>query len=403
MAERSRLFPLALFVLVIVAASGAAIGATSGVTVASTFPVGDSGGASADGQLDESEIVYLSPAAQDVGQEDYEQTGLDVSSAVAGDVQRLHGNFDKLAFEERQATFDDPDEREAFISETNEDIVDRIQTLDAHSERLIREHNEGELSTGALVREFLRLDIGASQHRSFAEYVNQFSSDDTIPNAVEEELVMLSNPVADELEATARGDEPGRSVYVQTSDDALVLAISGTEHLRQATLRGERDIGGDDQFEQGDDGRIPAAIERTNELYPWASLSSIGTVFRAPGVYQVQMTHDYTDLEIYLDGATTEVFHEIQWVQSTSVPVSSTTTNTTAALELTVEATDPTGPMHVSVVDATTGDPVEATVSIDDQPVGTTDDGELWVTQPRGNFEVTVTTPEGETVTVTGP
>lgn len=396
MVERSRTLLLALFALVIVAIGGGAV---------SALPAADSPGESvADATLDERELTYLSPPTQDVGQQGYEQTGLDVSSAVANDVQRLHGNFSKLAFEERQATFDDPDEYDAFISETTDNLTERILALDTRSETLIQEYNDGHLSTGMLLREFLRLDAAATQQRAFAEHVNQFTAEDTIPNAVEEELVMVSNPVADKLEAGTRETEPRRTVYVQSSDDALVLALSGPEHLRQATLRGARDKDAPDQFTQESETEITLALERANELYPWASISSIGTVFRAAGIYQVDMVHEYTTLTVYLDGGTTDVFHEVQSVQASSVPVSSTATNSTAQLELTVESTDPTGPMRVSVDDAVTANPVEASVAVDGQHVGSTGEtGELWVTQPLGTFEVTVTTPGGETATVSGP
>lgn len=345
-------------------------------------------------------ISYLSPPAAEVEREAHYSTGLDVSTAVTADVERLRGNYTKLAFDQRRTSLESTEQQREYINRTTDRIVNRIEQLDANQAAAIEAYSEGELSTSGFLREFLRTKVAATEQRAFAEYVNLFQLEETIPPAVHTEIVMLPDPVVGHLETAARQGTGDRAVYLHTSEDAVVLASAGPEHLRQATLRDERDPSLPDQF-AGDD-LITAVNDRMNELYPWARV--VGFQSRIGGLYNVELNHASTDVEVELDGGTTNVFHEIQRVDSPTLSLSTTVTNSSAGLTLTVETTQPTGPMRVSVVDETAGDPVSATVYVDGNRVGPTGaEGNRWVVQPLGEFDLTVETPSGESVTVSGP
>jgi hypothetical protein len=58
--------------------------------------------------------------------------------------------------------------------------------------------------------------------------------------------------------------------------------------------------------------------------------------------------------------------------------------------------------MRVTVTDAASAQPVEATLEINDQSLGTID-GEYWAIQPDGEFTVTATTANNETAVVAFP
>lgn len=380
---------------VVVASSGPSV-LTDGDSTSQVATVPDEDSA----DLQDGSISYLSPPAAEVEREAHYSTGLDVTTAVTADVERLRGNYTKLAFDQRRASLDSPEAQQEYINRTVDRIVDRIEQLDADQAAAIEAYSEGDLSTSGFLREFLRTEIAATEQRAFAEYIDLFQLEETIPQAVHSEIVMLPDPVTSDLETAARQGTGDDAVYIHSSADAVVLASAGPEYLRQATLRDERDASLPDQF-AGDD-LITDVNERMNELYPWARV--VGFQSRSGGLYTVELNHVSTDVEVALDGGTTNVFHEVQRVDTPTLPVSTTVTNSSADISLSVETTQPTGPMRVAVVDETTGNPVSATVFVDGNLVGPTGgDGNRWVVQPLGLFELTVETSTGETVTVSGP
>lgn len=401
MTSRRRVLSAVLATLCLVALVGVVAGA-SGVAVLTDDSASQAPQPAANGSasLQEKSISYLSPPPSAVDREAHYSTGLDVATAVTADVQRLRGNYTKLAFDQRRTSLDSPERQREYFNQTINRTVDRIVALDGDHAAAIEAYNEGDLSTGSFLREFLRIEIAADQQREFAEYVDLFQLEGTVPPAVDTEIVMLPDPVAADIETASRQGTGEAAVYLQTSDDAVVLASAGQEYLRQATLREERDPSLPDQF-AGDD-LITNVTDRMKELYPWARV--VGFQSRSGGLYRVELDHESTEVEVLLDGGTTNVFHEIQRVDTPSLPVSETITNTSAGHTVSVETTQPTGPMRVSVVDETSGQPQSATVYVDGNRVGPTGvDGRRFVVQPVGSFELSVETSSGETVTVSGP
>lgn len=354
------------------------------------MPVGSDQSQTAEDDITDDEAVptYLSPSPAEVEQESQYATGLDVSTAVTVDVERLSGNLSRAAHE-MQA--------EADPAETAADIEDRIEQLDDTHERILGAYNDGEIATGTFLREVLRIHVAATEKRQFAE---RYTDSATKPAIVSTGTLFLDAPVTASLDPIARGERPPTPLYVLTSADGIVLADPGESFLRQATIRSYRDLEAPDQFE-GDD-RISLIQERMNELYPWAQLT--GWFLKGSGLYEVEMTHDVSQLILYLDGGTTDVFQEIQEVSSSELAISATSANTTDGLTVEVETTQATGPMRVTVTEEGTEQPVEATVSVNGTPLGSTGlDGSRWFVQPRDTIDVTVETDDGRAVSVSGP
>mgnify|MGYP000271257386 CR=1 FL=1 len=107
------------------------------------------------------------------------------------------------------------------------------------------------------------------------------------------------------------------------------------------------------------------------------------------------------------DGGTTNVFHELQVVDADELSTSAT--NSSDGVSVTVDGGTPTGPMRIAVAASGdgngSGDPiVDATVSVGETVVGTTDSAGLFrTTQPMTAGTVTVETQAGVTVTVDIP
>ena len=355
---------------------------------------------------------YPAPHHSDVTRQDYTETGLDVSSAVASDADALRGELTRdsfrIQFEETPTS-----DRQEFVDEMAASIQTRMESLDESHGSLIAAYSENELSADRLLGEYLRVIEQVEEHRlliSTVETVTAESDDASLSEDVQTEfdkvgaeILVLPTPVIDDYRDAVRSQSDQQSVYVQASADAIVLStITPHRHTRQATLRGERIVGGTDQFAEDGDSRIVEAFERAEELYPSIRVS-IGAPFAHTTVYRVDSPQSQGELVSFIDGATRNVFHEIRSIDPALVNVTGTHQNSTDSLQLDVETTDPSGPMHVSVTDST-GSPVDATVTVGDWTVGSTDpNGELWTIQPLGELSVTATDGDDESVTVTLP
>jgi hypothetical protein len=112
------------------------------------------------------------------------------------------------------------------------------------------------------------------------------------------------------------------------------------------------------------------------------------------GIYGIEYNHPHgttrnDDLTMYYDAGTQRVFREIQFKNVETIPIDGPTTQTEEGLQLQVFTTRGGGPLLVNVTDASTGNPVDATIRVNGQGVGSTMfDGRLWTVAPRDTFEV---------------
>ncbi len=383
------------------------------VVVGLTVGFASSGGAVAPQETVGQDPPYLSPDPETVTREEYTELGVDVSAAAAADAQNIRGRHRAAAFTER---FDATEEPAALVASVTDELGARAEALDGQHAQLLATYSDGEISTGRLLRELVRQKAAAAAHRRLVDRVEAAAiGSDTVngsravrerSEALDDEILALESPVTDAL---ADGQvDPRSTVYAQAGTDTLVLALTNQTHMqRQATLRDQREKNAPNQFVQqaGENENANAlAINRAEELYGGdngAELSFSLPPFDAT-VYGIEGSTIGGSFVGYLDGATTNIFHEKQTVTMSDVPVSGTLTDTSGELSLTVETTTATGPMRVSVTGG--GDPVEgAELLVADQSVGTTDArGQTWVTQPLAGATVRVTV-DDETVTVTLP
>jgi len=194
-------------------------------------------------------------------------------------------------------------------------------------------------------------------------------------------------------------------IYAETSGDGYTLAyVTDDYYVRETYLGAERDENATDTFTQADVPRGNAARLRGYELYPWVTNHSLSPAVQGlgrSGIYR--FTADFTDGELtaYIDGGTTSVFRESQRHKLSAMPVSNTITATNDSLDMRVNKTYESGPLHVDLSHNETALPENATVRVNGDPVGHTGtDGSLWIVEPRGPDRITATTAENETVSV---
>jgi len=350
---------------------------------------------------------YLSPPAENVTRQQYETADLDVSGAIAADAARLQGDKERNRVEYELTRAAEPAEvAEELIAPIEHDVA-RLETKQRH---LVQNHSAGDISDGTFVREVVRHEATAQQYRSIAEHVRE---EVALPDALgtrygnlRGEIPLLPAPLSEQLDRATTGEVDPTQVYIQSSPNSFVLGTVVDEtYVRQAVLFDQRDRAADDQFVLDSRAAPEAAFSRGASLYPWANNDNFGPNIQGFGtssVYLFSSSHSHGELRSYLDGGTTNPFYEYQQKNALSVPVTQFTQDTNNGLRLTVESTAPTGPMRIQVLGTGDTELSDIDVSINGQTLVRIDDGEdFWTIQPVGTFEVTATTPEGESVTVT--
>lgn len=343
----------------------------------------------------------------------------DVGGAMAADSSATHSTYEttwlRAAFE---AAGDNRTQRRLVVERGADRLDARIEALEDREARALERYNEGEISTRTYLRELATIDQAARSLRESVDLLYTYSSavgepvTDRRIAAQKARLLPLVGPVRSRTAAAMRGDKQPTRVYVETSSQGVVLATIDRgpftqEYLREAYVPSARNPDGIDQFERSGD-RLGAARQRAAELYPWAfdrGPTSAGSFTGEPflfnaGVYSVQVGHPHGtsrthDLLIFLDGATRDVFHEIQYKDLSAVPTVFASANASQGINVSINRTRTGGPMLVTVRNTTTGEPVEAQLLVDGEPVGTTAvDGQRWIIAPGPTVQVTAVSGE---------
>lgn len=210
--------------------------------------------------------------------------------------------------------------------------------------------------------------------------------------AIDYELQMLDGPVRAYAAAVISGERPAGRVSIQVGDGNIELtAIDNGAYVREAYRFDNRATGGQITAATAED--IVAA------QYPWFWERRSGGTWSIGGpgsLSLVSIEIDEGSLQTFIDGTTEERFVEHQRIGLDEVVPVTRTTKRQDGLEVTVRRTYVGGPLDVHVVDADTGQPVAADVSVGQNGqesvfVGsTTNGGNIWTLTPRGTFTLTV-------------
>jgi len=405
---------LALVVAVLVLAPAVAGVTTAGPTVADVTPTGSAPAADASAVGAETFPVirarsnttnYLDIRGRDVQRNSYAQASLDGSTTVGSAVTRLRGDYAVRSFEVAYANATTEEARTALIRAEVNRLAARIESLESKQSGALDDYNDGDLSARGFVAELAAVDAGAesveSQFDRIVERAGVFMPSElqTRINDLRADLVPLRGPVRDRVAAAMAGDRPATDVYTLTSPTGIVLTtVDGERFYREAYLAANRDPDAEDNFvTEGDSTGLIPAIDRASELYPWVYSRTSPGISRqgASSVYTISVDHDQGRLVSNIDGATRNVFYEVQTLQTNRVPTNPFE-NETEELAVRVETAFGTGPMEVVVTDPVTAEPLNATVHVGEYRLGTTGaDGSLWTTAPHRTRVVTVRTEEG--------
>ena len=411
-----RLVAVGVALLLLLASTVAAVPvATDDADAVTSSPVA-SAGAPAVGPIEQSpnttaRLVLPDDARTTSG---FYTTQLDVGGAIGVESAAMHGRYSTVELREEFAAAETDERRRAVVLRTAEGIDARIDELTTRQREAVSAYVDGELSTDGLVRELVAIHTAA---RSLETTINQLYTYDravgepvstTEVSRLKARLVPLQGPVRSQLAAAAAGNTTAQRVYITAAESGLVLSTVtegefSTRYIREALYAG----GFDDRFADKPIS-IDAFQNRMEELYPWVFTTDPPTdtvLTSAPyyldaGVYGIAINHPQgtvsdRDLVVYYDATSEEVFYEIQRQDVTALPTEVVANVTSDGLRVTLRATHADGPLAVNVTNATTGEPVDATVELNDDPLGTTDADTLWTIAPHGTFVVTAETARG--------
>ncbi|WP_181691501.1 hypothetical protein [Natronomonas sp. LN261] len=353
---------------------------------------------------------YLAPPPDGVDRTGSGTTGINVAAAVEADAGGLESAYVASTLERRYANADTTAERRAVVEDSADRLTRRVDELRTRERTAIRQYNEGTIETHELVRRLTVVSRAAEVTAGSLEWLETTANDLGMDGQAERaatgrvRLLPFGGPVRSELAGVVAGDG-SLHVYAETAGDGVVLAAvdpADDTYLREAYDPSARDSGTPDQY-----GGSPLfALEQMERLYPWVtendlgiSASPIGPVFDR--VYRFSIPHPHGELETYLDSGSEAVTVEFQRNDVDALPTE-TRRNTENDLRLVANATRGGGPVEIAVLDATTGEPVDADLQLNGDPVGSTGGDRLWTVAPRGPVSVNATHAD-ETVSLEMP
>lgn len=326
---------------------------------------------------------------------------LDVGVAVSADSAALHAEYLSGTFQQAMANANTEANRTAIRRQMLARIAKASDRLRERNRAAIEAYAADDLTTEEFLVERARITTRADELHdvlsSIHDSLPRFNSPEDLAAAVNHhrgQLRVLQGPISvAAANRTARGDVGG-SFYVEASDSGYTLAhiADGTYH-RETFLGSDWDPGGTDQFATNPEGALDAALNRSATLYPWVvdNKEARGGVYVA-GIYWRSWELPGGRLTVYLDGATTDVFREHQSRVLLAFNRTEVVNRTVDSVRFTVDRTYETGPAAVTLSDATTGEPLDGTVTIGDrdaESVGA--DGTVWFVEPRRDVAINAT------------
>ncbi|MFC7057487.1 DUF7094 domain-containing protein [Halovenus salina] len=347
---------------------------------------------------------YLSLDESEIKQQQYESVSLDVAGAVQGDALRLQGEHRKRGLQQQLSNTED---ERAFHDRLLTELEQSALALETQERQLYRQYGNGDIRETQLFRELVRLGVAGEQYRNIADVMQQAIDTDSLSSRYSNfngEPSLLQSAFLSQIE-TGLSTADATQMYVQAGNESLILAsVEDGTFLREATLLGEYDRDASEQFGIGDASEARDALERAQNLYPWSMKDTFNPQLRGFGnsaTYRVTSSHTHGTLQTYIDGRTTNPYHEIHEKNAFSVPVTDFTQATNDGIRIDIQLTNPTGPMLIEVIE--TDDLIynNITVSVEDTPIRTmSSGGDFYTVQPVGSFEITAETDTGQEVSI---
>jgi len=353
---------------------------------------------------------YLAPPPSAVDRSESATATLDVAGAVGDNAIELQTTYQRVNFQRAYRNAESDTERRMVLRNAATWYSERTDRLERRQRTAIRQYGDGEIGSQELFRTLAAVDRGAAAMESNVGWFENNADDlgmsgvRTQLNTDRVRLLTLQSPLGSTLESAFEGKRT-LTVHTEVSDNATVLATvetdtnGGQTYLREAHDPSARSIGVPDTY----DGDLSPALDRIETLYPWVTDNGSPTVdFLGPDrarLYRFEYDHPHGTLRTYLDGGSEDIVTEIQRNDPEAVPTDTVET-VDGDLLLRVNTTRAGGPLGVTVLNETSGEPVAAAVGVNGREVGNTDGGRVWTVGPRGTVTVNATH-DGRSLSIT--
>lgn len=410
----SRLPPLLVVALVVIAGFAPAVTATSTTdvrTAASSDPVvDDRPTAAVDATEDDGRTTAPNNTSTRLGlqgprTENYSTVTLDFGGTMAMSAGRVDSQYqaslitlqlDRVSGRAAQTAVVD-----AYLDSTAEELNNLSRTEAAATRR----YRQGEITAETFLVELAMVHVRARAMEESLERVDR--AVESLPQStlvrisdMQMELGSYQSRPREHVARAARGQlaAPANTIHVAASvNGAVVEMIEEGRYYRNTVRFDNRAPSSADQF-NGDLGKLQ---ERLGEIYPWAfTANRINDVDSYPdrNVYLTTFGHPQGSIDTYIDGSTTDAYREEQTLILDQLPAEESITKTTNNTTVRVRRTPAGGPFLVNVTRTVTDESGNATVEladalvkVDGRIVGRTGtDGELWMLAPGDDYRITV-------------
>jgi hypothetical protein len=356
---------------------------------------------------------YLGPNASDVDRSGQASTSFDVGATVranAGDVRSTVLDASVKRKYESAAT---ATQRQRVVKAETEGLAREVNALERREQRTLDEYAAGELGERDLFRTLAIIDGEADTLAGTVAWLETRANEINDSNnglrmtdelrrlsALRIRLQALCGPVRTKATRGMNGSSTNR-IHAEVADGGLVLATvdrtrdGGYTYTREAYTPAIRTRQRTDRY----DGRFGEVFARLGEIYPWvidhpprvANSNRIGRGEGGARLYSVDLNYGQSRLTPYLDGGSGRVVKEQQRRRVEAMPTERrTATSDTSGLNVTVRTTYASGPLGVNATNPSRNRTVDATVYLNGDSVGRTDQGTFWTVAPRGAANVTV-------------
>jgi hypothetical protein len=342
-------------------------------------------------------IHVLDVPAASVTRTSVQSHHVDLGPSLTFAANRSHNRLRTLAVVERIESTTTDDARSRQIRQEFGRVEARARGLRAAQRSAIEAYGDGDLSPRELLIRLAQIDRTARDLDVRRQRIERLAAESDVAfdpgrlRSLELALQAFTGPVRAHAADVLRGTVPPDRFYVATGPESVILSTVVDDTYVREAYRGE--------FRNGNAGPIgyEAAVDIASDSYPviWNLTRSSTQVVGSGQTYYVRVSHERGDLAAFIDPGTRSVFRELQRRPLGTVVLRSGATDAKDGLRLTVNATYPGGPTRISLVDARTGAPVDANVTVgpaeqDSDLVGRTGaDGTLWTLTPGSEFTVT--------------